>query len=661
MISATSPGAASAAIASLRFVHSADLSPDGGQVVWCRSRLEGDEEVIDLLLTQVDPTGSEVLVSTGRSTDPEFSPDGRSVAFLHGDAETAHVAVIDLETRNLAMLTSMPQGVAGRPRWSPDGRKIAFTVGPESVDRSVPYRVTRALGWLDGVGLVEDAINDIHVLDVATHEITRLTHDDSLLGTPEWHPDSASLSYIAESGADDWQHHGRVRTVDLSGSGREIARLDEVFSIAVAGEGAGGRGRIVATTAGPSLLGDDLRGRLFTIGDDGAVTIRSGDLDINGDVIADLPIPFTDQKSLILVHRGDALVRVQVGDRLEIHRIALGGGTSTSLEVGGPGSVYPIAVRGDRLLYARGDLLKAPDFWVRDMVSGADTRITYTADDNAARLTSLRVERLTARSPGGPEVQAVFVSPIDAASPLPTVLLIHGGPESAFGEALFLDAQLLCEAGFGVLMANPRGSRGYGDEFLASIRGDWGGIDAADLLAAVDEAVDRGLADPDRLGVSGLSYGGYMTTWLIGQTDRFRAAVAENPVTNLVSIYGTSDIGLTFAPQLTGGPISTAFDQYVASSPVTNAEQVTTPTLLIVSDEDHRCPPEQSFQFYSRLRSTGCTAELLILPGASHAGAVNESPVVRRAQNDALVEWMTRHLLAETRRLRGEDAAEARR
>ncbi len=649
-------------IAALRFVHSADVSPDGRQVAWCLSRIVGDDECVDLHLATIDPAsvGGDVVetlpfMSSGRSTAPEFSPDGRHLAFLHdGPASDGssgdrgqQIVVLDLASLSTRTVTSLPQGVASRPRWSPDGRTIAFTAGSAPVDRSLPYRVTRNVGWMDGIGLVDDAVNDIHVVDVDTLELIRLTDDGSLLGNPEWHADCHQLTYVAIAAAGEWRLEGRIRTVDLAGNATTVAALADVFSVAVHPD------FIVGTSTGSAAKGDDPHGHLFTVAADGSCTERSGELDVNGDVIPDLPVPFTDPVPILLLHGDSALVRVQVRDRLEIHRVGLHGATSTQVALATSGCVYPLAIRGEHLLYAEGERLRAPDLHVRNLATGHDVRVSDTASFNDAFLTPLRVEHLTAYAEQGPAVQTTFLAPAGTNGPLPTVMLMHGGPETAFGEAMFLDAHALCEAGLGVLLVNARGSRGYGRDFVTAPRGDWGGIDAADFIAAVDLAIERRLADPERLGVAGLSYGGFMSTWLIGQTDRFKAAVAENPVTNFVSFYGTSDVGLSFGPRIMGGPIETNVEQYVASSPVTFAENVTTPTLLIVSDHDRRCPPEQALQFYSRLRRAGCVAELLIMPGASHDSAVNGSPVVRRAQNEALVDWMTTHLLGGAGHLLG--------
>ena len=299
------------------------------------------------------------------------------------------------------------------------------------------------------------------------------------------------------------------------------------------------------------------------------------------------------------------------------------------------------------MLLADGTLVVAPDLWTLDLGSdkgggGTRRRLTTTAHDNAAALRPVVVERFWAQTEGGPPVQCKLLRPSGVDGPLPTVLVVHGGPYTTFGEAFVTDAQLLCEAGYAALLVNPRGSRGYGPAFSAAIEADWGNHDYRDLMAAVDHAVAAGWADPDRLGVSGLSYGGFMTAWIIAHTHRFKAAVYENGVSNFVSMYGTSDIGLSYLPEALRRPPFEDLDTYLRCSPVTTAHTAVTPTLVIVGEQDHRCPPEQGLQLYSVLRRAGCTAELLVLPGASHGGSVDGSVVVRRAQNEALLDWMQR-------------------
>ena len=225
------------------------------------------------------------------------------------------------------------------------------------------------------------------------------------------------------------------------------------------------------------------------------------------------------------------------------------------------------------------------------------------------------------------------------------VLYIHGGPHSGFGNTFSFDFQMLAGAGYAVLFINQRGSTGYGDAFATKIIGDWGNLDYKDLMAGVDAAIERGLVDPDRMGVCGLSGGGNLSCWIVGNTDRFKAAVPENPVTNFVSFYGVSDIGPYFAAREMGGLPHEIPETYRRCSPITYAHRCKTPTLLIQGEYDHRCPPEQSEQFYSILKVNGCTVEMVRLPESYHTGSINGALKFRKAQNDALLDWMNKYVL----------------
>jgi dipeptidyl aminopeptidase/acylaminoacyl peptidase len=199
-----------------------------------------------------------------------------------------------------------------------------------------------------------------------------------------------------------------------------------------------------------------------------------------------------------------------------------------------------------------------------------------------------------------------------------------------------------------VLFINQRGSTGYGEEFSNQILGDWGNLDYRDLMAGVDFVIERGIADPDHLGCCGRSAGGYMTCWIVGQTGRFKAAVPECPVTNLISLYGVSDFGAAFATKQFGGAPHEIPDVYRRCSPITYAHRCTTPMLLIHGEADYRTAIEQSEQFYTVLKANGCTVEMLRIPGSPHGGTIHGKPLFRRAQNEALLEWMNRYVLSSS-------------
>ncbi|MBZ0277566.1 MAG: prolyl oligopeptidase family serine peptidase, partial [Anaerolineae bacterium] len=224
---------------------------------------------------------------------------------------------------------------------------------------------------------------------------------------------------------------------------------------------------------------------------------------------------------------------------------------------------------------------------------------------------------------------------------------IHGGPHSAYGHMYSFDFQMLNGAGYGVLIVNHRASMGYGDAFSTAIRGDWGNLDYHDLMTGVDTAIAQGLADADKLGVCGISGGGNLSCWIVGQTQRFKAAIPENPVTNWLSMYGVSDLGVWISVEELGGHPHEVPERYVKCSPITYAHRCTTPTLLVQGEHDFRCPAEQSEQFYTVLRANGCPVEMLRLPNSPHAGSIGGPPPLRRAQNEAMLEWFNRYILGQ--------------
>jgi dipeptidyl aminopeptidase/acylaminoacyl peptidase len=222
-------------------------------------------------------------------------------------------------------------------------------------------------------------------------------------------------------------------------------------------------------------------------------------------------------------------------------------------------------------------------------------------------------------------------------------MFIHGGPFLATGHAFRFDFHLLAANGYSVLLANFRGSAGYGESFVHGIMNDWGARGFPDHMAAVDAAISRGLSDPARLGVWGPSHGGFATAWIVGHTTRFRAAVAESAVTNFSTLYYLCDAPDLFIRTLGGRPDEIP-DVYRSRSPLTYAGRCRTPTLLLHGEEDLRCPIAEAEQFYRALHDVGCKTELVLIPGMSHMGDSTGPLSARVGQNEALLEWFERHL-----------------
>ncbi|MFL5685558.1 MAG: S9 family peptidase, partial [Chloroflexota bacterium] len=231
-------------------------------------------------------------------------------------------------------------------------------------------------------------------------------------------------------------------------------------------------------------------------------------------------------------------------------------------------------------------------------------------------------------------------------APLPGVVDVHGGPLGAWGPSPHIEVILLAAAGYRVILPNIRGSATYGRDWIRPQLGDWGGVDAADVHAAVDHLVGLGLVDADRLGVMGLSYGGFMAQWLVGTTDRFKAAVSENGVTNQINSWANSDSGPEYdRASLLGDPFTKeGIDKLWRQSPLRNVTDVRTPLLMLQAEADRRCPAADNEQFFVALRQLGRTVEYVLYPDEYHVFASAGRPDRRIDRNRRIIDWFDRYL-----------------
>jgi len=632
----------------LRFLLDAKLSPDGKTVAYSVSWVDPEDGEHEAIWLHSLETGEARQLTSGEAKDssPRWSPDGGRIAFVSDRGEKAQVYAIPTGGGEARPLTSMPQGIAGAPEWSPDGSLIAFSAGPQEDPRdpSKPYRVGRHIYRFDEMGYLDDVLKDIYVAPSGGGEAKRLTEDEFNNANPRWSPDGREILFLAGMFPGSHRSMSGIKAVDLEGNVRDVVG-DWGFASTAEWQPDGDD---IVFIGNPLNLPGGTHNRIWVVDSGGSEPVcRSQGLErqVGGRLQGDMPITASWGVPRIYVSGdGDAYVGVQDGGTVQVYRVSLSGPEGWEPVLSGERSCVLLDGGEGSLVYAVSTLNDPSNLYVSGIDGEDERRLTEINDEALSGIALPGHERLGFESADGVDVEGWIMTPAAGEAPYPTVLYIHGGPHSAFGHVFSFDFQMLAGAGYAVLFVNHRASTGYGDDFSTRIVGDWGNLDYEDLMAGVDHAIERGIADPGRLGCCGLSGGGNLTCWIVGHTDRFKAAVPENPVTNFRSFYGVSDIGPWFAVRELGGHPHEIPEVYARCSPITYAHNCTTPTLLIQGENDYRCPAEQSEQFYAILKANGCTVEMLRLPESPHVGSIGGPPAIRRAQNEALLEWMNRFI-----------------
>ncbi|CAN5254643.1 S9 family peptidase [soil metagenome] len=663
------------------------LHPDGSRVVVAVSRPDFDADGYVGQLWSV-PVGSALsgsipqpqrITRGTKDSSPMFSPDGRMIAFLRAPAEgAAQLHVVDSAGGEPIQVTDRKLGIEDF-RWSPDSRRLAFTsrvpeqgrygtVAELGPDAEAPRRISTLNYLSNGEGYITDRRIQVFVVDVPEpdqepHYAAAPRIDRSTPEQPSAIPKEHQLTFgDFDHGAFAFAPDGQsLAVVSARHDSRDTDLRTDIWSISLApaqgegptqGEGTaevGGTDDAERLTPARPVL-DILA---VDYADDGTLFFLAADLgehatDFIGrafslyllDASDEQPTRLTDasldlEESHLTIDGARVLVQNRTRGHLELLAVARDGDVTAlatgELEVTGHDAVGDTVVVSFRTPHRQGDI-------------GVVERGTVRALSNFSR--PLRDAGLvdpvefTATAPDGYPVHGWVLEP-DAEGPHPALLMIHGGPFTQYGSAVFDEAQVLVDAGYLVLMCNPRGAAGYGEDHARAILGAMGTVDLTDVLAFVNGAIEAMPSiDPERLGILGGSYGGYLTAWTIAHDHRFVAAIVERGFLDPVLFDGTSDIGSFFGQAYAG----TDPDLVRAQSPQAVVGQVTTPTLVIHSAEDLRCPLSQGERYFAALKRQGVPTELLIFPGENHELTRSGRPRHRLQRFEAVLEWWSRYL-----------------
>jgi dipeptidyl aminopeptidase/acylaminoacyl peptidase len=595
-------------------------SPDGRSVAFTGSlweKLEGGPKTRICLAPAEGPDTGAKQVSSGPEHDagPRWSPDSKKLSFVSDRREKGRMQLYVLSLDGLGEAEALREieGTIEEHGWSPDGSRIlvlaaglhADSAGAEGSgalesEKDLPDWTPRVDSWED-----RQVWRRLWLIDVASGEVRPLSRDDLNVWEADWCGDRAVVAVASEDpGESSWYSAPLVQIDTETGEDRVIAKSDVQFGF-VAGAPDGSR---VAAIEAPCSDRQLVSGR--------AIVVEAGSGATRVVEIEDADITWLGWRSdgrlaYAALRRGDTVlgdIDPITGERTEAW---------STTEGVGAWAPYAAVFGPDGFTFVRQGFDRPPEVAVIE--GGVDRTLASFRHDGHDRARSVigRAERLTWTAPDGLEIDGFLLAPAGV-GPHPLILQIHGGPVWSYQE-WFPRASLswLVSRGYAVLMPNPRGSTGRGRAFLGAVIGDMGGADARDDLAGVDALVERGDADPERIGVTGGSYGGYMSCWLPVVDQRFKAAVAISPVTDYYSQHWNSNIGAWDAWFLGGRPEDGAV-HYQERSPVFFADRVTTPTLLTAGTEDRCTPPGQAMEFYRALQARDVPVEVAIYPGEGH-------------------------------------------
>ena len=637
------------------------VSPDGSKVLFTYSEVNMEEDKYDTHIWLLDLSKKRPTQFTHgkeNASSPRWSPDGKTILFTSSrpseddkkddkEKKKAQIYLLPVDGGEAKRITDFEDGVQN-PVWSPDGKTIYFTsaIFKGEKRKESDVKILRRIKYKgDGIGFYEGRYTHLFSVPAKGGKVKQITDGEYDVTSPVLSPDGKTVAFTGnfdEGG--DYSYLRYIYTVPAKG-GEPKVLLKRQGSVGALGYSP--CGKHLAFT-GYEIEDPDLiwykqtqlwvmpakggKPKCLTADFDRTVSAREGTIQWS---------PNSKYVYIMFPNHGTS----------HIHRVSLDGEVEALTEGKMNVGSFTLDEAGKVFAFNASDPLTPSELWTLD--DGGKAKRT---EMNRALLRKLRLvepEEFWFTASDGTEVQGWIVRPRDMkeGERYPTCIEIHGGPRGAYGFTLGAaehEFQVLADYGYAVVYTNPRFSTGYGEKFCGEASGHWGERDYLDIIEATDYVVENyDFVDPERLGVLGGSYGGFMTNWIIGHTDRYKAAVTMRSISNWYSFHGTSDIGWMSLPTMElnwGKDPWDDLERIMEKSPITYIKDMVTPTLIIHSENDYRCPMEQGEQLFAGLKKLGRTTEMVRFPNEPHGLSRMGKPKHREERLQHIVRWFDRYL-----------------
>ena len=623
------------------------LSPSSDKIAFVTTKVDSSKDNYIMNIWVIESDSGEVVLFTKGDKDcwPRWSPNGRQLLFISkrilGEEEGRELWVLNVGGGEPRLICKRSEGIE-LAQWSPDGKKILFIsrVIDEEFEKDV-HVVRRIPVWFNGIGYSHYFRKHLFIVDVYSGNVRQLTSGDFDVLYASFSNKGDKICFSAK--LDDMKprrHHLFIIPTE-GGEPRKISK-EGMF---IGPLNWSPDDKYIVFRGSDLHRGYATHENIWLINvDDGKIENLTGKLDRGSSkrVYYDVRGPYSVDQPPIWE---DSYIYFPLSSngRINVYRLNVEDRDVEPI-ISGNFLVDNFTIRKEVMVYTRVTEIEPAEVWIyRD---GKHIKLTNFNEEFLGQVKLSKPERFEYTASDNVVIEGWIMKPAEFKEDekYPVILNIHGGPKSAFGYAFMFENQILAANGYVVVYVNPRGSDGYSEEF-ADIREHYGERDYMDLMEAIDYVTSKyKFIDQDRLGVTGLSYGGFMTNWIITQTDRFKAAVSLNGICSWIAEFGTADIGFHFVPDQIGGDYWINREAYIEKSPLAHANKVKTPLMIIHSIEDYRCWLDQALLFYTALKYLGKEAELVLFMKGSHVFSRSGVPSHRIKRLKHMIRWFNKYL-----------------